>query len=132
MKNSISSENFHAFREWRKSMILYSTGFCPLSNPSEVTSETWTSDEIVNMFDVGFRWACELIKSDIEGVLRWDEQDRARVISNLAARIDERVNLTFYNQEMPRNHTDNKKSAERLKVFHRIRDTPVNFPKMEA
>lgn len=129
-KNYIS-EKYHQFRERRKSILVHSIDFYPSSNPNEVgdfgnvgDSKEWTTDQVLNLFDIGYRWALEDLKKDIAKLIK-DSQTNGTfkmLASEVEKLLEDRIQTTFYNGKEVGIATDETKIEERKNAFNKQRN----------
>lgn len=123
------SRKYHQYREHRKWVLVNSNNFYPTCDPNEIGDDfgnhkEWTTDEVLNLFDTGYRWALEEIKKEICPLVKSCEATGN--IKNLAKELqllaEENIETTFYDGKDVGIATDEKKISSRRNTFDKLRE----------
>jgi len=111
-------EEFVRYRENRKGRLVFSIDFYPSSDPRRIgdhfgNHSQLTSDEIINLYDMGYRWAIEDLKEKISELLNSDMP--------IGGQLERIIQTTFYNGEKGHTSTDLSKLRKRKEVFNELR-----------
>jgi hypothetical protein len=124
----ISDDEFHNYRENRKARLIFTMNYYSNSDPNEIGDDfgnhkQLTSDEVLNLFDTGYRWALEDIKNKINFLIRdarasGDLQILPKLVDEL---LESQIQITFYKGEKHYTSTNEDKLEERKRVFNKLR-----------
>lgn len=123
------SRKYHQYREHRKWVLVNSNNFYPTCDPNEIGDDfgnhkEWTTDQILNLFDTGYRWALEDIKKEIHSLV---EESQATgniksLVDELKSLLEKNIEMTFYDGKEIGIATDERKIKERKITFNKLRE----------
>ena len=125
-------KEFHAYKEWRKAMLLYNLDYETNGNPNLIGDhhgkhKEWTSDAVVNLFDTAYRWGLESIKTDIRSLVSrytdkvFEDKDRELLIKKINDLIEKKIQNTFYMGNDVYTATDTSLTQERKEALIKLR-----------
>jgi hypothetical protein len=116
---------FQQYREWRKAMLIFTNDYESNGNPLKIGDhhgkhKEWTSDAVLNLFDTGYRWGLESIKSEIKELIKKasDDDSLCEKISDL---LEKKIAITFYGGKVHSTSTDLSLLNERKELFNKLR-----------
>lgn len=127
-------EEFYSYQELRRAVLLFSCDYEANVYPSRVgdqkgNHQNLTSDEVLNLYDTGYRWALEVIKKDLSGVVgRYSDKvftdvDRNHLINEIKWLIEEKIQMTFYDGMAHFASTDQSLIENRKELFENLRNS---------
>lgn len=126
-------EEFYSYQELRRAILLFSCEYEANTYPSRVGDQKGnhqhlTSDEVLNLYDTGYRWALEEIKKGLSGVVgRYSDKvftdiDRNHLIKEINELIEGKIQLTFYDGIAHYASTDRSLIKKRKELFDKLRN----------
>lgn len=116
---------FHQYREWRKAMLIFTIDYEPNGNPLKVGDhhgkhKEWTSDSVLNLFDTGYRWGLESLKSEIKELIKETSNDDS-LYEKINDLLEKKIAVTFYEGKTHSTSTDLSQLKERKEIFNKLR-----------
>jgi len=124
----IIDDEFHNYREKRKARLIFSMDYYSNSDPNEIGDDfgkhkQLTSDEVLNLFDTGYRWAIEDLKKKLNFLIKdsqttGDLQALPKLVDEL---LESQIQITFYDGKKHYTSTDLNKLENRKTIFNKLR-----------
>lgn len=127
-------KEFYLYQGLRRAVLLYSCSYEANRYPARIGDQNGnhqqlTSDEVLNLYDTGYRWALEGIKKELSGVIgRYSDKvfidaDRINLISEIKEVLEQKIRMTFYEGAAHFASTDLSLLKERKELFESLRNS---------